>query len=63
MQRGFLDHNVRPRVVEQFVLGDDMPGAIDDGDQKIERARAQGDRCAVLQQPSLVGLQLEGPKR
>jgi len=55
-----LDHRFRPHAVEQFVLGDKMPGAINERGQQIEGARAQRNRCAVLQQSSLVGLQLEG---
>jgi hypothetical protein len=37
-----------------------MSGAIDERGQQIEGARAQRNRCAVLQQPSVVGLQFEG---
>jgi hypothetical protein len=37
-----------------------MSGPIDERNQQIEGARAQRNRCAVLQQPSVVGLQLEG---
>jgi alpha-beta hydrolase superfamily lysophospholipase len=37
-------------------------GAFDERRQQIERAWAQRDRGAVLQQPSLVELQLEGLK-
>src|SRR5258708_15733528 len=37
-----------------------MSGAIDERNQQIEGARAQGNGFAVLQQPSLVRLQLEG---
>jgi hypothetical protein len=55
-----LDHHLRPHLVEQFVLGDEMSGAIDQRGQQIERARAQRNRCVVLQQPSVVRLQLEG---
>ena len=29
VQRRFLDHHLRPHAVEQFVLGDEMSGAID----------------------------------
>jgi hypothetical protein len=60
VQSGFLDHHLRPHQAEQFVLGDEMSGAIDERNQQIESARAQRNRCPVLQQPSLVGLELEG---
>jgi hypothetical protein len=41
VQRCFLDHHLRPHAVEQFVLGDEMSGAIDECNQQIEGARAQ----------------------
>jgi hypothetical protein len=49
VQRRFLDHRLRPHLVEQFVFGDEMSGAFDEQGQQIERARTQRDRCAVLQ--------------
>ena len=60
VQRGFLDHHLRPHALEQFVLGDEMSGTVDQRNQQIERARAQCDCCAVLEQPSVIRLQLEG---
>ena len=60
MQRCFLDHDLRPHLVEQFILGNEMSGAFDERDQQIEGARAQLNRCAILEQPSFIGLQLEG---
>ncbi len=41
VQRCFLDHHLRPNAVEQFVLGDEMSGAIDERGQQIEGARTQ----------------------
>jgi hypothetical protein len=40
MQGRFLDHRLRPHAVEQFVLGDEMSGAIDECNQQIEGAGA-----------------------
>ena len=41
VQRCFLDYHLRPHTVEQFVLGDEVSGAIDERNQQIECARAQ----------------------
>ena len=41
VQRGFLNHHLRPHAVEQFVLRDEMSSAIDERGQQIEGARAQ----------------------
>jgi hypothetical protein len=39
--RRFLDHDPWPHLGRQFVLGDQMSGAIDERHQQIEGARAQ----------------------
>src|SRR5262249_31947233 len=59
-QGRFLDHDSGPHAIEQFVLGEERSGAIDQRDQQVERAGAQRDGRAVLEQASRVGLQLEG---
>ena len=58
-QRRFLDHHARPHAVEQFILGEEVPGTIDERAEQVERARPQNDRQAILQQPPFVELELE----
>jgi hypothetical protein len=60
VQRCFLDHHLRPHAIEQFIIGDEVSGTIHERGQQIKGARAQRHRIAVLEQPSFVGLQLEG---
>jgi hypothetical protein len=59
VQGGLLDHESGPHAIKQRVLADEMASLIDHRREQVERARAQRDRQAVLQEPSLVEMQLE----
>ena len=49
---GLLHNHVRPDSRDQFLVGDDFSGPLDQSDQDIERAAAQLKRFArFLKQP------------
>jgi hypothetical protein len=56
---GFLDEDVRPHPVEQFVLGNELPGALYQHAQEVECASAEFGWLAVYQQLPLARQQLE----
>ena len=55
----FLDDQTSPDPPQQLVLGDELPAALHQREQQVERARVQGDRLPGLEQASLERLQLE----
>ena len=59
LQVVLLDDESRPHRREQFVLGDERAGAVDERDEQIERARTERDGRAVSEQEALAGTQLE----
>jgi hypothetical protein len=56
---GFLDKDVRPHPVEELVLGNELPGALYQHAQEIERTGTEFGWLAVYQQLPLARQQLE----
>jgi GTP-binding protein EngB required for normal cell division len=59
LQVVLLDDHPRPDQVEQLALRDQAIAVLDQREEKIESARTQLDRLAVLQQQARVRTQLE----
>jgi hypothetical protein len=49
-------------LVEQLVLCNEVPSALDQDPEQIEGARPHRDRLAIAEQPTLIELQLESSK-
>jgi hypothetical protein len=60
---GFLDDDVRPNEVNQLSCAHDLARPVDQSNQNVESAAADGDRCAILDEQSLYDDQAEGAKR
>ena len=58
-QVGFFDKAVRPKPLHQLFLLDDMPAALDEGEQRLEHLRLERHGLAVAQQAALLHVQSE----
>jgi len=62
VQVRFLDDGAAPHGVEQLVLADETAGSLEQGDQKIEGAPAEGDGAAFDAKPAFGGVDFDATK-
>ena len=54
-----FDEGLRPKVLHQFVFGQQVPAVVDEQEQSVKRLRRQGYGLTVTQQQALGRVQTE----
>src|SRR6187402_3547609 len=61
-ERSLIHDRIRPGASDELFLGDNLAGALDQGDQNIECAAAKANRLLIFQQQALDRKQAKGAK-